>query len=816
MDVLREYRRRSLDLADLVRGSLYVARSQHDGVIEDEARSLLTRLAGDRFTIAVVGQFSRGKSTLMNALLGGEYLPTGVLPVTAVVTTVHYGTTARASFRRRQSTVDVAIPLDDVADLIEQSSDRRTELQVASVDIEVPAELLRLGVTFIDTPGMGSSIGVNSATTRHILPEIDAAIIVTGFDSALTEPEVALLHEVHSHTDSIFCVINKRDLVDDEQAKTVTQFVTRALAATGSGAGVFPVSALGAVRAGEDRDAESLSASGVPELQRSLEDLLTRQKSHLILRGVARGARALLRRQLRDLELCDAAHSATVRASFDRLVREIEARQNTVLDRITDRLRVELPGRLNALRGPWSESLHERIDAGLQRERQPEAGTAEEEGAAHAVVDEVVRSWLAGRSAQVTETVVGLVSDQIGEVIRSMSAPRREGPALVGRSLPEDDQTAGGWTAAELPALPVPRIEWRIDAGATPWSRISRSAREQRAAAAMQRAVESIVDRALERYSGLAAQWCHDLGKHARDGTRAETERVGHYLAGPLAADDIAELQTSLERLDAMIAELDDGAPAPAVVPVVARSDEAPSAERTCVVCDQQRETLVGVLSHVQYRLATHQHDQAAHARLHGFCALHTWTYQAISSPLGISAAYAAVADATAVALTEALADGQGDASQDGIAASVGALLPDATRCSVCVALADAEREVITALVVRARGDEDAADHSGGEPVLCVGHLARVLAAEPDPERARVLTEALAATLRREAQDMRSYALKREARFRWLLTDEETRAYRETLRLLAGDQALASVPVIDKELDFPETPTISDDTTGAA
>jgi len=49
------------------------------------------RLAADRFQLAVAGQFSRGKSTLMNALPGAAYLPVGALAMTSVVTTVRYG-----------------------------------------------------------------------------------------------------------------------------------------------------------------------------------------------------------------------------------------------------------------------------------------------------------------------------------------------------------------------------------------------------------------------------------------------------------------------------------------------------------------------------------------------------------------------------------------------------------------------------------------------------------------------------------------------------------------------------------------------------
>jgi tRNA U34 5-carboxymethylaminomethyl modifying GTPase MnmE/TrmE len=91
MEGLKDYQRRWLELGDMLRAALHIARGYRDQETEQEVRQLLSRLAADRFAVAVVGQFSRGKSTLMNALLGADYLPMGALPMTSVVTTVRYG-----------------------------------------------------------------------------------------------------------------------------------------------------------------------------------------------------------------------------------------------------------------------------------------------------------------------------------------------------------------------------------------------------------------------------------------------------------------------------------------------------------------------------------------------------------------------------------------------------------------------------------------------------------------------------------------------------------------------------------------------------
>jgi dynamin family protein len=59
--------------------------------LADEAASLEERLREQRFYVACVGQFKRGKSTLLNALVGRPLLPTGVVPVTSVPTVLRYG-----------------------------------------------------------------------------------------------------------------------------------------------------------------------------------------------------------------------------------------------------------------------------------------------------------------------------------------------------------------------------------------------------------------------------------------------------------------------------------------------------------------------------------------------------------------------------------------------------------------------------------------------------------------------------------------------------------------------------------------------------
>jgi hypothetical protein len=102
-----------------------------------EAARLLDRWRARRFVALIVGEFKRGKSTLVNALVGRDLLPTGVPPVTAVPTRVSSGPRARAVARFRNGT-EREIPLDEIRDYVDESRNPRNHRGVASVDVEVP------------------------------------------------------------------------------------------------------------------------------------------------------------------------------------------------------------------------------------------------------------------------------------------------------------------------------------------------------------------------------------------------------------------------------------------------------------------------------------------------------------------------------------------------------------------------------------------------------------------------------------------------------------------------------------------------------
>jgi small GTP-binding protein len=252
---LIEYERAKFELAAILR-SARVGISAKQLEVSPTFDDLFARLAEDRFNIVLVGRFNRGKTSLMNAMLNTERLPVGVVPVTSVVTTVQYGSTEQAIIEYRGRQLHERVSLDALADYVSQVGNPSNVRGITVARVSLPSELLRHGFYLVDTPGVGASIMENTRTTEAFLPEADAAILVTSYDSPLCQDELRLLDRIESSTRRVFIVVNKLDTTSakerGEALEYVNSQVTRAF-----GAGriqVFPVSARLALEANRSKD----------------------------------------------------------------------------------------------------------------------------------------------------------------------------------------------------------------------------------------------------------------------------------------------------------------------------------------------------------------------------------------------------------------------------------------------------------------------------------------------------------------------------------------------------------------------------------
>ncbi len=196
--------------------------------VADEARELAARIAEGRFYVACVGQFKRGKSTLLNALVGHPVVPTGFVPVTAVPTVIRFGDQLRARVRMRDgSWRDIAMP--DLKEYVTEELNPENKKGVDGAEVFVPSPLLSSGMCFVDTPGLGSVFTGNTATTQAFIPHIDAALVVVGADPPIAGEELALVETVGKQVRDLILVINKADRTSDAERAAAVKFTREIL-----------------------------------------------------------------------------------------------------------------------------------------------------------------------------------------------------------------------------------------------------------------------------------------------------------------------------------------------------------------------------------------------------------------------------------------------------------------------------------------------------------------------------------------------------------------------------------------------------------
>jgi len=171
---------------------------------------LRSRLRDRRLRVLVAGEAKRGKSTLVNALLGRAVLPTGVTPLTALATTVRYGRNERVTAVFRDGRTE-GFPVPALEDLVTERGNPGNCRNLASVTVAVDAPLLARGVELVDTPGTGSVYAHNTAEAELALETMDAAVFVLTADPPVSATERELMSRVAGLSVSMFVVLNKAD-----------------------------------------------------------------------------------------------------------------------------------------------------------------------------------------------------------------------------------------------------------------------------------------------------------------------------------------------------------------------------------------------------------------------------------------------------------------------------------------------------------------------------------------------------------------------------------------------------------------------------
>jgi hypothetical protein len=173
------------------------------------------KLRDPAFHILVIGEFKQGKSSLINALLGRPVCPVDDDIATAVPTLLRYSDepTAKVLVSGGDDSPPViqSISVDDVAAYVTEAGNPDNERRVSTVEIGLPADLLRGGLVLVDTPGVGGLGSAHSTITVGALPMADAVLFVSDASQEFSGPELEFLRTARKLCPTTVGIITKTD-----------------------------------------------------------------------------------------------------------------------------------------------------------------------------------------------------------------------------------------------------------------------------------------------------------------------------------------------------------------------------------------------------------------------------------------------------------------------------------------------------------------------------------------------------------------------------------------------------------------------------
>lgn len=399
------------------------------------------RLREGRLQLAVLGQFKRGKSTFLNSLLGAPYLPSAVIPVTALPTFIAWDNDLSIAISyldgrpAEQFHASSAPGLREALHrFVAEEENPANRLGVSRVDVRVPAPILEGGIVLIDTPGIGSTHRHNTDAALKVLPECDAALFVVSVDPPITENEIAYLNQIRTRVAELFFVLNKTDLVDATEADQARNFMRRTLETNrliAPEAKIFSVSARSALAARMRDDRSGFSRSGMEAVEDYLLRFLALEKMRALERAVAMKAAVILSEAESDVALQLRALTLPLeelqkrQRIFEDLLRPIEARRLTTRDLLTgerSRIVAELEARAELLRQEARARLYPSVDD-LVSQSEPSAveGLATET-VAPAITDffDVARAEVTSLFVRQSEATLDAHRTRIGELVAAV------------------------------------------------------------------------------------------------------------------------------------------------------------------------------------------------------------------------------------------------------------------------------------------------------------------------------------------------------------------------------------------------------------
>lgn len=263
--------------------------------LDNRVKAAKARLAQTGCNVLVVGEFKKGKSTLINALLNAPVCPVDDDVATAKPIEIRHTPEPTAEIVYRQDDIGENKPpvvrtirFDELPQYASEPPTAPDAHEVASVRVGLPRQLLGTGLVIVDTPGVGGLGSTHSAITIGALPGADAVLFVTDASQELTASEMEFLRTARALCPATVCVMTKIDFYP--QWRRILELNKGHLERAGMSSVMLPVSSPLRMAAIDRNDRELNAESGFGELVAVLRDELA-----------ARAERASLGRLASDL-----------------------------------------------------------------------------------------------------------------------------------------------------------------------------------------------------------------------------------------------------------------------------------------------------------------------------------------------------------------------------------------------------------------------------------------------------------------------------------------------------------------------------------
>jgi small GTP-binding protein len=430
---------RAAELPDVLLSALDELASLADAADAGALSALRERLSAARLRVLVVGEAKRGKSTLVNVLLGREVLPAGVTPLTAVPTTVTYGAAEGLDVTFTDGRT-AHCALAQLEDLGTERGNPGNSRGVAAITVRLRAPILARGVEIVDTPGTGSVYAHNTAAADSVLPTMDAAIFVLTADPPVSASERDLLGRVDGLSVTTFVVLNKTDYADAAGLAEAAEFTARVVReAAGRPVPIYPVSARAALSAAGDPGFARFAADFAAYLDTGRAADLRRSAAAQLRRiaGAAIDEIALARRAA-EMRSSDAAGRVAAFTARLAAVRERGTAAADVAAGESRRMLAELNASAEAEAGKLAAVLRAEI-GGLLRGELAAAppGEIERQGRARLaqLAVEGADSWRQARRERLEAGLTGLDSRLTRDLAAELSTVRDAAADLLGLDL---------------------------------------------------------------------------------------------------------------------------------------------------------------------------------------------------------------------------------------------------------------------------------------------------------------------------------------------------------------------------------------------